>query len=260
MPVALESFECHESDGTPVSVKAGVTWIHETRHELVKRYPERFSDRIGGPPLGAARRSVQERRTAWPATPSSYLTPTAERQSARTRTRALPKLQTGQPRLTVRVWQSAMRTIKDEFLATTCADNRETGGWIFAEATRSWETTVHVQLASTPGRGAERGPNSFSPAGDYAATEAQFARDGAGHLVRVGDWHSHTGTDAEPSEADLNAWQNCFLVANEKRNVSFYLGLIVALESIHSYRMRYNAFCLNFDSFGRVIYEPAMRA
>jgi hypothetical protein len=173
------------------------------------------------------------------------------------KTRGTPKLLKGPPRLTVALSRSVMDTIRDEFLHTTSGHNLETGGWLFAEATRGWHTTIHVQIARPPGSGTKHGKHTFQPVADYQLEEDGFARSGAGHLVRIGDWHSHTGRGTDPSPADLDAWQSCFLAAEEKRGVAFYVGLVAATDDSRGFnRMRLDAYCLSRDKFDRVVCEP----
>jgi proteasome lid subunit RPN8/RPN11 len=177
-----------------------------------------------------------------------------------TKTRGRPKLRTGPPRLTVALSRSARRTIEDEFRTVTRDGGVETGGWLYAPASRSWHTTIEVRCASLPGEGARHGTHAYAPSSDYQQQEQAFAGMGDDHMCRVGDWHSHPSKHAVPSDADLDVWQNCFLVANEKRNVAYYVGVIAALDNSGNStlaRMRLGAWCLSWDSLDRVTYEPA---
>jgi proteasome lid subunit RPN8/RPN11 len=142
-------------------------------------------------------------------------------------------------------------------LSTTRADGIESGGWLYAPASRSWDKEIEIRLASTPGKGARCAPESYFPSADYHAEEKQFADLGS-DIVRVGDWHSHPGRNADPSDEDLDAWLKSFLVANEKRGVASYVGLIVAEDDSRSFvRAKFNAFALSYDRSGRVVCEPA---
>jgi proteasome lid subunit RPN8/RPN11 len=243
---AVESGFIVDEDGTTFRVTAGVTrWNGEmaklcVRHPHVRRLFGLTGNALGG-------RSLDDSTGRW-----------AERSAPRgTKMRGRPKLRTGPPRLTVALSSSARRTIETEFSATTRFDGLETGGWLFAPATRGWHTDIEVRVATGPGEGAGHSARAYQPSGDYRETEADFTRDGA-DLCRIGDWHSHPDKHARPSDRDLDCWQNCFLVANEKRDVARYVGLIAALDdSARLPRMRLRAWCLSWDSFGRVTYEPA---
>jgi proteasome lid subunit RPN8/RPN11 len=227
MPVATVDFEC-EYDGELIRLTAGLDQVAEG-HELVRRFPRHFAPAV-------------RRDTSPPATC--------------TKMRGTPRLRKGPPRLTVALGSSARRAIEEEFLSTTRVDGYETGGWLFAEPSRSWDKSIEVRLATGPGEGARRGRSSYEPS-DYHQAEEQLARDGADHLCRVGDWHSHPGHDTTPSSSDLDVWQTCFVRANEKRGVSFYVGLIAALNRQGFPRMRLNAYALSYDRSGRVVCEPA---
>jgi hypothetical protein len=85
----------------------------------------------------------------------------------------------------------------------------------------------------------------------------QLVRDGADRVCRVGDWHSHPGYDARPSDGDLDAWQSCFVCANEDRGVGYYVGLIATSNRDGFPRMRLAAYVLSYGQFGRVVCEPA---
>jgi len=131
------------------------------------------------------------------------------------------------------------------------------GGWLFAPTSRGWHKEIEVRVATGPGKGAKHSPSSYEPTADYLDTEERFARNGADHLVRIGDWHSHACSSSDPSDNDLDAWQNCVLRANERRGVSRYVELIAAEDMGSFPRMRLHAFCLSYVSFGRVVCEPA---
>ena len=74
----------------------------------------------------------------------------------------------------------------------------------------------------------------------------------------MGDWHSHPGRNAGASDGDIDAWLKSFLVANEKRGVASYVGLIVAEDDSRSVvRAKFEAFALSYDRSGRVVCEPA---
>jgi JAB domain-containing protein similar to deubiquitination enzymes len=241
MPVAAETFWV-EYDGRRELIQAGLDHVCEG-HELLRRYPGKWAR--DGRPL--RRRRASARSLKLPAQPSAA--------SHRTRTRGTPALLKGPPRLTVALGSSARRTIEEEFLSTTRVDGYETGGWLFAEPSRSWHKSIEVRLAGGPGKGAKRGPSSFQP-DDYRQAEEQLAWDGAGRLCRVGDWHSHPGYDTAPSVGDLDVWQTCFVRANEDRGVGFYVGLIAALNREGFPRMQLAAYVLSYDRFGRVVCEP----
>jgi hypothetical protein len=248
---AVESGFVVDEDGTTFKVTAGVTRWNGEMAKLCVRHPHvRRLFGLNGTAL--AGRSLDGSAGRW-------ADRSADRSAPRvTAMRGRPKLRAGPQRLTVALSSSARRTIEDEFSATTRFDGLETGGWLFAPVTRGWHKDIEVRVATVPGDGARHGSHSYAPSGDYSETEADFTRNGAGHLCRVGDWHSHPGTIAEPSDRDLDCWQNCFLVANEKRDVAFYVGMIAALDdSARLPRMRLRAWCLSFDSFDRVTYEPA---
>src|SRR5580765_1372226 len=148
-------------------------------------------------------------------------------------------------------------TIETEFLSTTRDGGVESGGWLYAPVSRSWDKEIEIRLASTPGKGARCTPKSYFPSADYHAEEKQFASLGS-DIVRVGDWHSHPGRNAGASDGDIDAWLKSFLVANEKRGVASYVGLIVAEDdSRGAVRAKFKAFALSYDLSGRVVCEPA---
>jgi proteasome lid subunit RPN8/RPN11 len=250
---AVDSGFVIEDDGTNWKVTAGVTkWDRELVLKLCERHPhvKRLFGLNGSSPAG---RSLG-RATSW-----AERSVDLERLPAHgTKTRGRPKLRTGPPRLTVALYSSARRTIEEEFARCTRFDGLETGGWLFAERSRNWQKEIEVRIASGPGEGAGHSSHAYQPSSDYQETEVDFARNGADHLCRVGDWHSHPGKVAEPSDGDLNAWQNCFLVASEKRNVAYYVGLIAAKDDNRPLApLRLRAWCLSWDSLGRITYEPA---
>jgi hypothetical protein len=216
---------------------AGITRV-VSNHEIVRRHPEKWSP-DGRPVAGAARASVSR---------STY-TPT--------KTRGTPRLLNGSPRLTVALSSSARRTIDDEFFAITRSNGLETGGWLFGETSRSWKE-IGVRFALGPGKGARHGSHAYQPTADYLQVEEELARNGAEGLCRIGDWHSHVGDSAEPSPADLDVWQTCFLRANEKHGAAYYLGLIVAEGNRGGVvRPKFKAFALRYDQLDRVVCEPA---
>jgi hypothetical protein len=175
--------------------------------------------------------------------------------SRSTKSRGTPSLRKGTARFTVALSESARRAILEEFSIVTRSRGVESGGWLYGSVTRSWEKTIDVRIASGPGKGAKHGPSSYGPTADYLQVEEEFARYDS-DVVRIGDWHAHTGYSGEPSTADLDAWQACFVRANERHNVSRYVGLIAA-EDKHSSRMQLHPFVLSYDQFGRVVCEPA---
>jgi integrative and conjugative element protein (TIGR02256 family) len=243
-------------DGRLHEIIAGVTGWDDQCPEL--RDPEVAALFGKSPGLHASAGRSLERTRARSSNVTTLPPPPKQAPSRSSKTHGRPKLREGEPRLTVALSGSARRTIEDEFYAVTRAGGVETGGWLYGERGRTWKRTIAVAIARPPGRGAVHGPHSFSPSGDYQQEEQGFARIGADHLCRVGDWHSHPSKGAEPSDGDLDVWTNCFLVANEKRGVAYYVGLIAALDDSRGFaRMRLGAFCLSYDSFGRVIYEPA---
>ena len=249
MPLATETFWA-EYDGRRELIQAGLDYVCPG-HELLRRYPGKWA---GETTAGRRRRGTLTRDTVTVAPRSglAQLSPTLHR----TRTRGTPGLSKGPARLAVTLGSSAQHTIEEEFLSTTRVDGCETGGWLFAEPSRSWHKSIEVRLAGGPGKGAKRGRSSFQP-DNYQQAEEQLARDGAGRLCRVGDWHSHPGHDTTPSSSDLDVWQTCFVRANEKRGVSFYVGIVAGLNRQGFPRMRLNAYLLSYDQFGRVVCEPA---
>ena len=159
MPVAVESFTA-EYAGDYVTIAAG-EWA-QPNHELVRRFPDcivadRGTDGRGG--QGPAGQSLRERQA-----PASLLD-AHERAPASTRTHGRPTLRKGPPRLTVALGSSARRTIEAEFLSTTRAAGVESGGWLYAPASRSWDKEVEIRLASTPARerDARRSRTSLRP-------------------------------------------------------------------------------------------------
>jgi hypothetical protein len=259
--IAVDSGFVIEEDGTSWKVTAGVTkWDRDLVLKLRYRHPHVARlfglTRAGSAPAG---RSLNGSAAPWSERSMELERLPAQPAPRSTKTRGRPKLRTGPPRLTVALFSSARRTIEGEFARCTRFDGLETGGWLFAEPSRGWHQEIEVRIASGPGEGAGHGSHAHQPSSDYPETEADFARNGADHLCRVGDWHSHPSSGrAEPSDGDLDAWQNCFLVANEKRSVAYYVGLIAALDDSQGRaRMSLGAWCLSWDSFGRVTYEPA---
>jgi proteasome lid subunit RPN8/RPN11 len=249
VPVATETFWV-EYGGRRELIQAGLDYVCPG-HELLRRYPGRWA---GETTAGRRRRGTLTRDTVTVAPHSDP--PQASPTPHRTKTWGTPRLSKGLARLTVTLGPSARRTIEEEFLSSTRVDGCETGGWLFAEPSRSWHRSIEVRLATGPGEGAKRGRSSFQP-DNYQQAEQQLARDGADHLCRVGDWHSHPGYNAAPSSSDLDVWQTCFVCANEDRGVGFYVGLIAALNCQGFPRMRLNAYVLSYDQFGRVVCEPA---
>jgi Prokaryotic homologs of the JAB domain len=255
---AVESGFVIDDDGTTWKVIAGVTkWDRDVVLKLRERHLH--VSRLFGLTGSALTGRSRSRSAPWAERSSDVSTLPAPPTPRSTKTRRRPKLRTGTPRLTVALFSSARRTIEEEFARCTRFDGLETGGWLFAERSRSWQKEIEVRIASGPGEGAGHSSHAYQPTSDYQETEADFARSGADHICRVGDWHSHPSSSrAEPSDGDLDAWQNCFLAANEKHNVAFYVGLIAALDNSHGRaRMRLGAWCLSWDSLGRVTYEPA---
>lgn len=226
--ICVETFKSFDGEWN----YAGITRCVDN-HEIVRRHPEKWS--VDGRPRAAA----VSRATI-----------------TRTKTRGTPQLRKGPPRLTVALSESARRVILEEFGTATRSHGVETGGWLYAPVSRSWDKTIDVRIAGGPGKGAEHSPSSYGPTADYPQVEEELARNGGEHFARVGDWHSHTGTSAEPSPADLDAWQSCFVRANERRGVSHYVGLIAAQDK-HSSRIQLHPFVLSYDQFDRVIAEPA---
>jgi hypothetical protein len=199
MPLATETFWV-EYGGRRELIQAGLDYVCPG-HELLRRYPGRWA---GETTAGRRRRGTLTRDTVTVAPRSglAQLSPTLHR----TRTRGTPGLSKRPARLTVTLGASARRAIEEEFLSTTRVDGYETGGWLFAEPSRSWHKSIEVRVAGGPGKGAKRGSSSFQP-DNYQQAEQQLAHDGAGHVCRVGDWHSHPGYDATPSVGDLDVWQ-----------------------------------------------------
>ena len=252
MPTATKTFIA-ELDGDLIEIRAGLDYVADG-HELVRRFPDCFvADR--GTAGRSGRRSVGQsfRESQAPAS----LLDAHERAPASTRTHGRPTLRKGPPRLTVALGSSARRTIEEEFLSTTRAAGVESGGWLYAPASRSWDKEIEIRLASTPGKGARCTPESYFPSAEYHAEEKQFADLGS-DFVRVGDWHSHPGRNAGASDGDIDAWLKSFLVANEKRGLASYVGLIVAEDDSRGVvRTKFKAFALRYDRSGRMVCEPA---
>src|SRR5580765_4637528 len=252
MPLAVETFTA-ELNGDLIEIRAGFDYVADG-HELVRRFPDCFlADRETERRRGhrSAGESLRE-----PQSPASLLD-AHERAPTSTRTHGRPTLRKGPPRLTVALGSSARRTIETEFLSTTHDGGVESGGWLYAPVSRSWDKKIEIRLASTPGKGARCTPESYFPSAEYHAEEKQFADLGS-DFVRVGDWHSHPGRNAGASDGDIDAWLKSFLVANEKRGVASYVGLIVAEDdSRGAVRAKFKAFALSYDLSGRVVCEPA---
>jgi hypothetical protein len=252
VPTATKTFTV-ELDGDLIEIRAGLDYVADG-HELVRRFPGCFLADRGTAGRGRQRSAGQSLRE--PQAPAPLLD-AHERAPAKVRTHGRPSLRRGQPRLTVALGSSARRSIEEEFLSTTCAAGLESGGWLYAPASRSWDKEIEIRLASTPGKGARCAPESYFPSADYHAEEAQFADLGF-DIVRVGDWHSHPGRNAGASDGDIDAWLKSFLVANEKRGVASYVGLIVAEDDSRGVvRAKFKAFALSYDRSGRVACEPA---
>jgi hypothetical protein len=198
VPVATSTFSARYGDDL-VEIVAG-EWATPS-HELVRRYPDCFvADRgtAGRRGQRSAGRSLREQQV-----PASLLD-AHERAPASTRTHGRPSLRKGPPRRTVVLGSSARRTIQEEFFSTTRAGGLESGGWLYAPVSRGWDKEIEVRLASTPDKGARSTALSYMPSGEYHAEEKHLADLGS-DMVRVGDWHSHTGSNANPSRCQPKA-------------------------------------------------------
>ena len=148
MPTATKTFTA-ELDGDLIEIRAGLDYVADG-HELLRRFPDCFlPDR--GPPGGAvsdqpaslfASRRVQPR--CWTLTSERLRVPglTAGRRCGKVRRESPLR------------WGRRRDARSRRFLSTTRAAGVESGGWLYAPASRSWDNEIEIRLASTPGKGA----------------------------------------------------------------------------------------------------------
>jgi proteasome lid subunit RPN8/RPN11 len=103
--------------------------------------------------------------------------------------------------------------------------NLEAAGWLFARnRPRAHDERVTIVLAYS-GRDTAFEPSRVTLGDPYELREdfPQHLRD----LYRVGDWHSHPGGSALPSDADLRAWAG----NGDALGVDRYVSVIVSRDT-----------------------------
>ena len=97
---------------------------------------------------------------------------------------------------------------------------KEAGGQLFA---RIEGDCLHVVEATGPRRTDRRTRTGYHP--DRRAEQAEIAERHPKGLHFVGDWHTHSDTEPQPSGRDLSSMAECF--SKSAHNLNGFLLLIV---------------------------------
>jgi len=226
---ALEDFECwYEGELLKIRAKAGQFFA--VNHPVVLAHPEKFG-LTRTVVLGSERVSEAREKTARrPPKPK----PAATRRRVEPAGPSLPvHMTTGQQ---IRITQRAMGLIAEE-----CArwhGQIETGGGLCLNVSDKRPVIIDASARATDRERAAVYVDLFSITFDRRV----YQRDACAE-IGLGHWHSHPGGDPEPSESDLEVWEQ---LLDKSRDRAIY-GVIVCEEyndgwqetpTLHAYKVR----------------------
>jgi hypothetical protein len=159
-----------------------------------------------------------------------WTAPTVVRGPAFGPSQEIPELRKkASPQIEVVIGRGVRKRIGDNLFWQTRLDGLESGGFLFARPTRTWEKRVELIEATHTGDAKRRSASLTLDTDEWARAERAFEAEGV-DLALCGFWHSHPQTrNASPSSTDLASLLAVLDWHEEHgRSAAYSVGLIYA--------------------------------
>ena len=228
--VATEAHIVPLRHGGTMNIPVGY-WVAQG-HELMQSHPEKW--RVGA-------RST----SSTPVAPGRSSTERATASSG-----AVPELTWRDRPEEVVILQGAARA-RIEAEALESRDGRETGGWLLLDVRGRDDT--EFSAATGPGERAKFEPNRVGLDIEYRVAVEETAQRMDSGLMVSGDFHTHMGRSARPSEGDRTAWcRNFEFLENELGARAAWTGILLTSDYDDDWRYpELHAFVVRRDPITR---------